>query len=152
MPLSWVRSSRLAVTWDDASLLTACPQGKRAAPTVLWGGLAGIGGSGPGSLLPARVGFEGGGAEGLEPGKQFAQPPVVVDPGLVVVVLLGAEPPADGLGGDLAGPLPVRAVQPGRVGAAGAVAVAAAGAPFGDRAGQHHAGAGDGGELGGDLG
>ncbi len=100
------RSSRLAVTWDDASLLTACPQVKRAAPTVLWGGLAGIGGSGPGSLLPARVGVEGGGAEGLEPGEQLAQPPVVVDPGLVVVVLLGAEPAAGGLGGDLAGDLP----------------------------------------------
>jgi hypothetical protein len=43
------------------------------------------------------------------------------------------------------------AVQPGRVGVAGAVAAAAAGAPLGDRAGQDHAGAGDGGELGGDL-
>src|SRR5216683_3952698 len=68
---SWDRSSRLALTWDDASLLTACPQVKRAAPTVLWGGLAGIGGSGPGLLLPARVGFEGGSAEGLEPGEQL---------------------------------------------------------------------------------
>src|SRR5258708_38809258 len=132
MPLSWVRSSRLAVTWDDASLLTACPQVKRAAPTVLWGGLAGIGGSGPGSLLPARVGVEGGSAEGLEPGEQLAQPPVVVDPGLVVVVLAGAEPAADGPGGDLAGPLPVRSVQPGRVGRARAVCVGAAGAAVGD--------------------
>src|SRR5258707_8064206 len=104
----------------------------------------------PGSLLPARVGVEGGSAEGLEPGEQLAQPPVVVDPGLVVVVLAGAEPAADGLGGDLAGPLPVRAVQPGRVGVAGAVAVAAAGAPFGDRAGQDHARAGDGRKLGGE--
>ena len=41
--------------------------------------------------------------------------------------------------------------QAGRVGAAGAVAVAAAGGPLGDGAGQHHAGAGDGRELGGDL-
>src|SRR5262249_61476812 len=53
--------------------------------------------------------------------------------------------------GDLAGPLPVGAVQAGRVGVAGAVGPAAAGAPLGDRAGQHHAGGGDGGELGGDL-
>ena len=67
------------------------------------------------------------------------------------MVLAGAEPAADGLRGDLAGPLPVGAVQAGRVGVAGAVAAAAAGAPFGDRAGQHHAGAGDGRELGGDL-
>jgi len=45
----------------------------------------------------ARVGFHGGGSEGLESGEQFPEPPVVVDPGLVVVVLLGAEPPADGV-------------------------------------------------------
>jgi hypothetical protein len=77
---------------------------------------------GPGPAFPAGVGVEGGGAEGLEPGEQVAQPPVVVDPGLVVAVLVGAEPAADGLGGDLAGPLPVRAVQAWRVAVAGAVA------------------------------
>jgi hypothetical protein len=44
------------------------------------------------------------------------QPPVVVDPSGVVAVLVGAEPAADRFGGDLAGPLPVRAVQAGRVG------------------------------------
>jgi len=106
---------------------------------------------GPGPAFPAGVGVEGGGAEGFEPGEQLAQPPVVVDPGCVVAVLVGAEPAADGLGGDLAGPLPVGAVQAGRVGVAGAVGAAAAGAPLGDRAGQDHAGGGDGGELGGDL-
>src|SRR5262245_35448158 len=106
----------------------------------------------PGALaVPAGVGFEGGGAEGLELVKELAQPPVVVHAGGVVSVLVGAEPAADGLGGDLAGPLPVRTVQAGRVGVAGAVAAAAAGAALGDRAGQHHAGGGDGGELGGDL-
>ena len=42
-------------------------------------------------------------------------------------------------------------MQAGRVGVAAAVATAAAGAPLGDRAGQHHAGAGDGGELGGEF-
>ena len=101
--------------------------------------------------FPAGVGFEGGGAEGFELGEQFVQAAVVVDPGLVVAVLVGAEPAADRFRGDFAGPLQVRAVQAGRVGVAAAVAAAAAGAPFGDRAGQHHAGAGDGGELGGDL-
>jgi hypothetical protein len=95
--------------------------------------------------------LEGGGAEGLEPGEQFAEPPVVVDPGRVVPVLFGAEPAADRFRGDFAGPLPVRAVQAGRVGVAAAAGPAAAGAPFGDRAGQHHARAGDGRELGGDL-
>ena len=101
--------------------------------------------------FPAGVIFEGGGAECFEPGEEFAQAAVVVDPGLVVVVLVGAEPAADGLGGDLAGPLPVGAVQAGRVGVAAAVGPAAAGTPLGDGAGQDHAGAGDGGELGGDL-
>ena len=42
-------------------------------------------------------------------------------------------------------------MQAGRVGVAGAVGAAAAGAPLGDRAGQDHAGGGDGGEFGGDL-
>jgi len=80
---------------------------------VLWVVVPGIGGGGAGLALPAGVGLERGGSEGFEPGEQLAQPPVVVDPGPVVVVLAGAEPAADGLGGDLAGPLPVRAVQPG---------------------------------------
>jgi hypothetical protein len=113
--------------------------------------VCGLAGSLPWLAVAAEVGFERGGAEGFELGEQFAEPAVVVDPGGVVAVLLGGEPAADRLGGDLAGPLPVRAVQAGRVGVAGAVAAAAAGAAFGDRAGQHHAGAGDGGELGGDL-
>jgi hypothetical protein len=111
-----------------------------------WGGRAGAA-----ALLPAGVGVKGGDAEGFEAGEQFVQAAVVVDPGLVVIVLVRAEPAADRLGGDLAGPLPVGAVQAGRVGVAAAVAAAAAGTPLGDRAGQHHAGAGDGGELGGDL-
>src|SRR5215831_15131419 len=84
-----------------------------------------------GLALPAGVGFGGGGAEGFEAGEEFAEPPVVADPGLVVVMLVGAEPAADGLGGDLAGPLPVGAVQAGRVGVAAAVAAAAAGTPLG---------------------
>jgi hypothetical protein len=44
------------------------------------------------------------------------QAAVVVDPGLVVAVLVGAEPAADRFRGDFSGPLHVRAVQPGRVG------------------------------------
>jgi hypothetical protein len=58
------------------------------------GVLPGIAGAGPGFALPARAGLERGGSEGFEPGEQFAEPPVVVDPGLVVVVLVGAEPAA----------------------------------------------------------
>src|SRR6266571_61219 len=108
-------------------------------------------------LRPGRLGgrrprrtrppYRGGRAEPRVPSRG----PLVVDPGLVVVVLFLAEPAADGLGGDFAGPLPVRAVQPGRVGAAAAVSAAAAGSPLGDRAGQHHARAGDLRELRGDL-
>ncbi len=49
--------------------------------------------------------MEGFGSEGFEPGEQFVQAAVVVDPGLVVVVLAGAEPAAGRFRGDLAGPL-----------------------------------------------
>ena len=49
---------------------------------------------------------------------KLARSPVAADPGLVVVLLVGAGPAARGAGGDLAGPLPVRAVQPGRAGRA----------------------------------
>src|SRR6202022_3420361 len=77
-------------------------------------------GLGAAALLPAWVGFEGGDAEGFEPGEQFVQPPVVVDPGLVVAVLVVAEPAADRFRGDLAGPLPVGAVQAGGGGGGGA--------------------------------
>src|SRR5256884_9808938 len=131
------RSSRLGMTWGNGGGLEGCPQVKRALPTVLWGGLSGFGGGGPGPAVPAGVGFEGGGAEGFEPGEQFAQPPVVVDPGLVVVLLIGAQPPADGSGGDLAGPLPVGAVQAGggRGGGAGGGAAGGGGAGGGGRAG-----------------
>ena len=144
-----VRSSRLGLTWVNVAWPMGCPRVKRAPPTL-------SGGSGSAGwldclALPAGVGFEGGGAEGFEPGEELAEPAVVVDPGLVVAVLVDGEPAADGFPGDLAGPLPVRAVQPGRVGVAAAVGAAAAGAPLGDRAGQDHAGGGDGGELGGDL-
>ena len=58
--------------------------------------------AGAAALLPAGVGFERGGAEGFEAGEQFVQAVVVVDPGLVVAVLLGAEPAADSFRGDLA--------------------------------------------------
>jgi hypothetical protein len=99
----------------------------------------------------AGVGLEGGDAYGFELGEQLFESPVVVDPALVVGGLVGAEPPAGGFGGDFAGPLPVGAVTLGRVGVAAAVGPPAAGVAFGDRAGQDHAGAGDGGELGGDV-
>jgi hypothetical protein len=35
-------------------------------------------------------------AEGFEAGEEVAEPPVVVDPGPVFAVLVGAEPAADG--------------------------------------------------------
>ena len=101
-----------------------------------------------GQTAGSRVTFVAGGFELAE---QFSQAAVVVDPGCVVVVLVGSEPAADGFRGDLAGPLPLGAVQAGRVGVAGAVAVAAAGAAFGDGAGQDHCCAGDLREFRGDL-
>src|SRR5205809_301425 len=139
-----VRSSRLGLAWGNVAWPGDCPQVKRALTTR--SGVLGSGSAGwrwpcrAGWLaVAAGVGFEGCGAEGLKAGEELVQAPVVVDPGLVVAVLVGGEPAADGLRGDLAGPLPVGAVQAGRVGVAAAVAAAAAGAPLGDRAGQHHA-------------
>jgi hypothetical protein len=85
-----VRSSRLALSWAYEGWAEGRPQVKRALAT-----LSGDFGSGcagwPAACLafPAGVGVEGSGAEGLEPGEQFAQPPVVVDPGCVVAVLVG---------------------------------------------------------------
>jgi hypothetical protein len=97
------------------------------------------------------VGFETLDAECFEAGEEFAYAAVVVDPVLVLGGLFFAEVAADGFVGDFAGPLPVGAVGAGWVGLAGAAGVSAAGVAFGDRAGEHLAGAGDVGEFGGDL-
>jgi hypothetical protein len=113
-----VRSSHLGLTWANGVRPECYPQVKRAPPTLCGGFGSGSAGRLAWLAFPAGVGVEGGGAEGLEPGEQVVQPPVVVDPGLVVAVLLRAEPAADGFRGDLAGPLPVGAVQAGRGGSA----------------------------------
>src|ERR1035438_9131105 len=63
------------------------------------------------SALPAGVGFGDGQAEGLQLGDEGAQPPLVVEPVLVVGELVVGEEPGDGLAGDFAGPLVVGAVQ-----------------------------------------
>ena len=73
-----------------------------------------------GSALPSRVGVGYLLAEGFQLGDQGAQPPLVVKPGLVVGELVVGQDAGDGLAGDLAGPLVVGAVQPGRVGVAAA--------------------------------
>ena len=83
------------------------------------------------------VGFEAFDADLFESGEEFADAAVVVDPALGVVGLVVGEVAADGLVGDLAGPVPVGAVQAWRVVVAGAARFAAAGASLGDRAGQH---------------
>ena len=70
-------------------------------------------------------------------GDQLAQPAVVVDPLLVVVDLVVGDQAADGLAGPLAGPLPVRAVQLGRVGVAAAAGIAAAHAALYERMVRH---------------
>jgi DNA-binding CsgD family transcriptional regulator len=113
-PRSSVRCSRLGLTWVNVAWVAAWSQVKRALTTrsgcccsVFAGWVAWL-------AVPAGVGVEGGGAEGFEPVEEFADPPVVVDPGLVVAVLVGGELPADGFRRDLAGPLPVGAVQAGR--------------------------------------
>src|SRR6266567_8937471 len=103
--------------------------------------------------VPAGVGFGDVEAEGFEFGDQFAEAAVVVEPGAVVGELVVGRDAGGGLAVFLAGPLVVGAVQPGRVGAAAAAGVAAAGQPVGDGAGQREGDAGQaGGDLGGDLG
>ena len=82
------------------------------------------------------VGFEAFDADLFESGEEFADAAVVLDPALRVVGLVFVEIFADGLVGDLAGPVPVGAVQAWGVVVAGAAGFAAAGVSFGDRAGQ----------------
>jgi len=100
-------------------------------------------------MRAARAGVCDGQGEGFQLGYEGAELAVVVEPLPVVVELLGRYEAGDGLAGDLAGPLPVGAVQDGRVGVAGAAGLAAADVPLDEGAGQGEAG---GGELGGDGG
>jgi hypothetical protein len=65
-----------------------------------------------------------------------AEPAVVVEPLPVVVELVVGDDPGDGLAGGLAGPLPVGAVQDGRVGVAAAAGLAAPDVPLDEGAGQ----------------
>ena len=83
------------------------------------------------------VGFEAFDADLFESGEEFADAAVVLDPALGVVGLVCVEIFADGFVGDLAGPVPVGAVQAWGVVVAGAVGFAAAGVALGDGAGQH---------------
>src|SRR5215467_3518025 len=122
--------------------LGVCPQVKRAAATVLCGGLPGIGGGGCGLAFPRRVSVGDGQGEVFEFGDQGAEPAVVVEPLPVVAELLVGHEPGDGLAPGLAGPLPVGAVQGGRVGVAAAVRPAAADVPLDEGAGQGEAEAG----------
>ena len=82
------------------------------------------------------VGFEAFDADLLESGEELADAAVVLDPALGVVGLVLGEVFADGFVGELAGPVPVGAVQAWGVVVTGAVRFAAAGVSFGDRAGQ----------------
>src|SRR5215467_6412813 len=87
-------------------------------------------------MAGARVGVCDGQGEGFQLGEEGAELAVVVEPLPVVVELLGRYEPGDGLAGGLAGPLPVGAVQDGRVGAAAAAGLAAADVPLDEGAGQ----------------
>jgi len=74
------------MTCGNSGWLDGCPQVKRALPT-----LSGDFGSGSAGRRLARRSQRGQRRRrrrpGLEPGEQFAEPPVVVDPGRVVAVL-----------------------------------------------------------------
>jgi hypothetical protein len=97
------------------------------------------------------VGVESLGTDLLEWGEEFADAAVVVDPALSVLGLVVGEVATGGFVGDLAGPVPVGAVQAWRVVVAGAARFAAAGVSLGDRAGQYVGSARESGEFGGDL-
>jgi len=99
-------------------------------------------------LVPGAVVGDGEGGV-FELGDQFAQAAVVVQPLAVVVDLVVGDEPGDGPAGLLAGPLPVGAVQDGRVVVAAAAGPAAAHVPLDEGAGQGRAEVGD---LGGDAG
>jgi hypothetical protein len=64
------------------------PQVKRALPTLSGGFGSGCAGRPACLAFPAGVRVEGGGAEGLEPGEQFVQPPVMPNSGRCVLVYL----------------------------------------------------------------
>src|SRR5215510_3760018 len=152
MPLTWgnVRSSHLSLTSVDGAWLVVCLRVKRAAPTVLCGGLPGIAGAGLAFVLPAGVGLDDGQAEFFELVEELAQAALVVEPAAVVGELVVGQEPGDGFAGDLAGPLVVGAVQGGRVGVAAAAGVAAAHGTLGEGAGEGEADLGDrGGDAGG---
>lgn len=82
------------------------------------------------------VGLESLDADLLESGDQFADATVVVDPALGGVSLVVGEVAANGLVGEFAGPVPVRAMQAWRIVVASAAWFAAACVSLGDRAGQ----------------
>jgi len=83
------------------------------------------------------VGFEAFDADLFESGEELADAAVVLDPALGVVGLVLGEVFADGFVGDLAGPVPVGAVQARGVVVTSAAWFAAAGVALGDAPGQH---------------
>ena len=97
------------------------------------------GGQGLRAAFRARAGVGDGQGEGFELGDELAEPAVVGEPLPVVVELVAGDEPGDGLAVDLAGPLPVGAVQDGRVGVAAAAGLAAADVPLDEGAGQGEA-------------
>ena len=83
-------------------------------------------------MFPSGAGVGDGQGQGFELGDEGAELAVVVEPLPVVV----GDEPGDGLAGDLAGPLPVGAVQDRGVGVAAAAGLAAPDVPLDEGAGQ----------------
>src|SRR6185369_12709929 len=127
-----VRSSHLGLTWADAAGLGAVSTGLAGRVHSVMCCL---------SVSAAAVGASGafvGDSEGefLEFGDQFAEPAVVVEPVLVVGDEVVGDETCDRLAVDLAGPLPVGAVQDRWVGVAVAAGPAAAGVPLDEGPGE----------------
>src|SRR5262245_59129182 len=117
--LTWDRASRLGLSCGNACCQWVWSQVKRGAATVLCSGLLIFACGCCRLALDPGAGVGDGQGEGFELGDQGAEAAVVVDPLAVAGDLLVGHEPGDGLAGDLAGPLPVGAVQHGRVGVAG---------------------------------
>src|SRR5262249_33198941 len=104
------------------------------------------------SFWPVLVAAGDAQGEFFDAGEGVADVAGGVEPGLVAGGLVACQVDGDGPAVALAGPLPVGAVRAGRVGAAPAVRLPAAGAAFDQGAGQGGPGPGQAGERSGEFG
>ena len=140
------RTSRLGLTWANGVRRECRPQVKRAQPTFSGPWVSGSGFCCGWRLSVPTISRVRSWSSVSRARSFFA----LSNRGWYSASSAGGEPPGDGGAADLAGPFGVGSVQPGRVGVAAAVRLAAGVGADGEGAGQGWAGRG--GDLGGDLG